>query len=101
MADSVKCPKCGADNPASNKFCDTCGYKLAKKEQKKKPDKEEKKKEKKPEKAAAEKPVSAEEEKAKPAAGGFTINWEVVIWLAILVIAVITRFYDLGAKPMH
>jgi hypothetical protein len=24
----VNCPKCGAENPASNRFCDTCGAKL-------------------------------------------------------------------------
>ena len=27
---SIPCPQCGAENPKNNRFCDTCGAKLAK-----------------------------------------------------------------------
>jgi len=107
MADSLKCPKCGADNPKSNKFCDTCGYKLGEKKEPPKPAKKEepKKEQKKPKGREKEAVVySAEEEVYEgksPDAGGFSISWETIAWIGILIVAVLTRFYDLGIKPLH
>ncbi|MFP4466614.1 MAG: flippase activity-associated protein Agl23 [Candidatus Goldiibacteriota bacterium] len=111
MDDALKCPKCGADNPKDNKFCDTCGYKVAVKPQPKKTDKREKTKKKPPKKEEEQKnkPAETPGAGARPAYeetpgvkfGGIALNWEVVVWLLIIILAAISRFAVLGDKPMH
>ncbi len=112
MSETLKCPKCGEENPKSNRFCDSCGSKLAAREEsapvKAAPEVAEKKKA----KPAAEKTVkeikktaaifqdSAEVMQSAPASG-FAINWEILAWAAILIFTICTRFTDLGIKPLH
>lgn len=110
MSEQLKCAKCGAENPKANKFCDTCGYKLIEvraAEQKKpaadeavqeKHGKLEKRKAKKPEPAAVVSEVFKPHENT---AGSVVINWEIIAWIGIMIIAILIRFYDLGTKPMH
>ncbi|MCX7698912.1 MAG: TIGR03663 family protein [Candidatus Goldbacteria bacterium] len=115
MSEVIKCPKCGADNPTVNKFCDTCGSKLEVKQQIKKT--QEKPIEKK--KVEPQKPIEKSEKKEKHVEviekeiyeqeatqisflqKGIVINWEIIIWIAIVIMAVCLRFFDLGAKPLH
>jgi uncharacterized protein (TIGR03663 family) len=110
MSDYVKCPKCGEDNPKSNRFCDSCGAKLAVKEEPaaaKQAEAPEKKKI----KPGAEKPVkrsifsaaavTPEEARDLAPKGGIVINWELIAWAAILIFTICTRFTDLGLKPLH
>lgn len=109
MSETLKCAKCGAENPKSNKFCDTCGYKLsaAAVEVKKAPAVStavvqaapEKKKAKKEEREV-ETYIAVSGSKGA-AALPFNISWETVIWAVIILVGIITRFYDLGTKPMH
>jgi uncharacterized protein (TIGR03663 family) len=112
MADYVKCPKCGEENPKTNRFCDSCGAKLAVREEpaaakQQAVEAPEKKKAKPAAEKQAKRPmfggaaVQAEEEYAPAATGGITINWEVLAWAAILIFTVCTRFTDLGIKPLH
>ena len=110
MAENIKCPKCGADNPKENKFCDTCGYKLvAKKEPIKQPGKPTEKK-----KVIAEEIVAepVKEKKEQPVIekikeeetitkSGIVIDWEMICWILIIIFTFFTRFYDLGTKPLH
>lgn len=116
MPDMTRCTKCGADNPATNKFCDTCGSKLEiKQQQVKKP--QEKPVEKK--KIEVQKPIEKLEKKEKQVIEkqekeiyeqeteiaftkqGIVINWEVIAWVAVVLTAILLRFLDLGAKPLH
>jgi len=116
MPELIKCQKCGSENPGNNKFCDSCGYKLSvpaavrenvkktekpeKAEKIEKPaDKVEKKKIKVPE-ASVFTPYEAEQTGAARIAG-FTLDWELLIWLGIIAVTIFTRFYDLGVKPLH
>lgn len=120
MSDTLKCPKCGAENPKKNKFCDSCGFKVSAPAPKEEPAKKAEKPAEKPAERAAvvEKAAPVEKKKPKPvekeaafvpyepdksgvSIGGFLINWETLIWLGIIVITLLTRFYDLGAKPLH
>jgi predicted membrane-bound mannosyltransferase len=100
------CSNCGADNPKSNRFCDTCGAKLnpaAVAEEA-------------PAKAA--KPVKAvaarkKDEEAQPepalvraSSGGLgtlSLAWDSpALWMTLIVIfGAILRLWDLGAKPLH
>ncbi|MCX8092989.1 MAG: TIGR03663 family protein [Candidatus Goldbacteria bacterium] len=115
MSDVIKCPKCGADNPTINKFCDTCGSKLEIKQQVKKI--QEKPVEKK--KVEPQKPIEKPEKKEKHVEviereiyeqetadisflqKSIVINWEIIAWIAIVIMAVCLRFFDIGAKPLH
>lgn len=109
MAENIKCPKCGADNPKENKFCDTCGYKLvSKKEPVKQPVKPAEKK-----KVIIEETVEefVKEKKEQPiiekikeetiTKSGIVIDWEIICWILIIIFTLFTRFYDLGTKPLH
>jgi uncharacterized protein (TIGR03663 family) len=111
MADTLKCPKCGEENPKTNKFCDSCGSKLAGapvvREEPKAAEKPEKKKAKpayekqqKEIKEYAPAGVSAPGE-AEVKLAGVTINWETLAWIAIILVAIMLRFSDLGTKPLH
>ncbi len=109
MPENIKCPKCGADNPKENKFCDTCGYKLVAKKEPPKPLKPEKKKtvilEEKNKEIIKEveqgekiiPEISAEESKKS----GLVLDWEIICWILIIIVTLLTRFYDLGTKPLH
>ncbi len=92
------CPKCGAENPAGNRFCDNCGTKLETPPSKKQT-----------------KPKATVPEAARPAPGpgpaaeslspgrqavGW-LTWENLLWLAVLAVTVWLRFYVLGEKPLH
>jgi uncharacterized protein (TIGR03663 family) len=112
MADTLKCPKCGEENPRTNKFCDTCGAKLAGaaapavKEEPRAPEKIEKKKAEKPAAQKSQKeharPLSFAPSGEEAASGsGISINWETMAWLAIILVTIILRFSDLGTKPLH
>ncbi|HDQ26267.1 MAG TPA: TIGR03663 family protein [bacterium] len=117
MADNLKCPKCAAENPKENRFCDTCGAKLGaapakaspeKQPERKKADKGRPEKAAKPDDLTVPEPayIDDDEEEAEPAAvaapgKGFAVNREVIIWIAIFAAAIMLRFIDLGVKPMH
>jgi len=115
MADTIKCPKCGSENPKTNKFCDTCGNKLVKDEAKKTEPVAKEKAEKaerpdkpaKPEKKAKEADYSGTPSYAAEAGdkgffnGGLVINWETILYILIIIITIISRFADLGTKPLH
>ncbi len=109
MADTIKCPKCGAENPKTNKFCDTCGNKLVKEEVKKqepvvkeKPEKLLRTEKKQGKEGDHVSQVFGEAADGKGfMVGGFAINWETIIWLLIIIVTLITRFADLGTKPLH
>jgi uncharacterized protein (TIGR03663 family) len=113
MSDTIKCPKCGEENPRTNKFCDSCGAKLsaapAVKDEPKAAEKIEKKKTVKPagEKAkeyrdlAAPVFAGAEDMETGAVKGGVIINRETLAWLAIILVAIMLRFTDLGLKPLH
>lgn len=108
MPENIKCPKCGADNPKENKFCDSCGYKLVSKKEPPKQAKPEKKKipifnevvteipKEKTEKSGIQ--VFEEVEIKKV---GLVLDWEIICWILIIIITILTRFYDLGTKPLH
>ena len=113
MADTLKCPKCGEENPKSNRFCDSCGGKLtvpsataaAVKEEPAKPGAVKKVKAAVKEEVKTSKPFFASEEPLPadlaPSTGGFVINWEIVAWILIIIGAFAIRFIDLGIKPLH
>jgi len=111
MPDVIKCSKCGADNPATNKFCDTCGSKLEIKQQQVKKTQEkvaEKKKieppkiTEKPEKKVISVAIKEEQDiESQVTQQGIIINWEIIAWAAIVITAILLRFLDLGAKPLH
>ncbi len=113
MPDVIKCSKCGADNPVTNKFCDTCGSKLEVKQQqvkklqekpveKKKiePQKPQEKFEKK-ENQVFEKEAVQQETETVVTQQGIVLNWEIIAWAAIVILAICLRFFDIGAKPLH
>jgi len=100
MADTMKCAKCGSENPKDNKFCDSCGAKLMV------PGDPAKKEAKADGKKAAAKTVKSSDmaittQDLIQTPGAFTINWEAVIWLLIIIAAFVSRFAVLGDKPMH
>ncbi len=91
----MNCPKCGAENPNQNRFCDTCGTKLVKKE---------KKTENQPQVSSptAAHPASPVAEKVRVGAPGLKwLTGEQLVWLVILAVAAFLRFYALGEKPLH
>jgi uncharacterized protein (TIGR03663 family) len=98
----MNCPKCGAENPASNRFCDDCGAKLALA-----PAAAPKKEIKKGHPALAA-PVPATAGAAFPPtdanAGGWLAKWftpENLVWAIIILAGIWLRFYALGDKPLH
>ncbi|HRU40290.1 MAG TPA: TIGR03663 family protein, partial [Candidatus Goldiibacteriota bacterium] len=111
MSDTLKCPKCGEENPRANKFCDSCGAKLAAaaspaaREESKAPEKKKAKPvaEKQVKETRAAEPVGAavESEDAEVPSAGLVINWETLAWTAIILACIILRFADLGTKPLH
>lgn len=90
----MNCPKCGGENPATHRFCDTCGTKLGGKE-----------KERKKESPAAEPAAGgADFVPAAPAAAlswtqGW--NWEALAWGLVFAVALVLRFTLLNEKPLH
>ena len=113
MADTIKCPKCGEENPRTNRFCDSCVSKLTAPAAAAAPAREEvlkpgeKKKVKavvKEETRAVKAPVfstAAPAADLAPAQGSIVINWEIVAWILIIIAAFAIRFIDLGVKPLH
>jgi uncharacterized protein (TIGR03663 family) len=110
MADTIKCPKCGEENPSGNRFCDSCGAKLVQaaaapvKEEALKP--ADKKKIKIPSRESKEPRPAADDAYYGDAAslappGTIFINWEIVAWVIIVVVAFALRFAFLGDKPLH
>jgi len=99
----MNCPKCGAENPATNRFCDDCGTKLIAAVEKK-DNNSPKKKDK--ERAAAA-PVVVSAAPGLPSGHGplgAVAAWltpENLLWLALLIAAAFLRFYALGEKPLH
>ncbi len=105
MADNIKCAKCGSDNPKSNKFCDSCGAKLAAapSAQQSAPvvKKETVKQEKQP-KIKEEKITEQIQGPVNYQPGqGIVIDWEMMAWITIMILTIISRFADLGTKPLH
>ncbi|MCE5299780.1 MAG: TIGR03663 family protein [Spirochaetia bacterium] len=107
MAETLKCPKCGEENPKTNRFCDSCGTKLAAvaaqapaaREEAAKPEKIKKTR------AVAKAVYAPEEEGAdtdiRSEVGGLVINWEMLAWAGIIITAILLRFIALGEKPLH
>ncbi|MBN1595868.1 TIGR03663 family protein, partial [candidate division FCPU426 bacterium] len=99
----MNCPKCGADNPASNIFCDTCGVKLVKKEKKKAHASEAAREE----KIGVAAPAAAPQlfaEAPQPVKGANLpdwLTWENLLWLIIFMVGAFLLFYRLGEKPLH
>ncbi|HXC63330.1 MAG TPA: zinc ribbon domain-containing protein, partial [bacterium] len=95
----IACPQCGAENPKTNRFCDTCGAKMAA------PAAAEDAKSGRPKPAAALAKRRAEEE-PEPAlarAGSQALGMDVnVLWMAAIVLfGAFLRLWQLGAKPLH
>lgn len=98
------CANCGSDNPKANRFCDTCGVKLAQPAAEAAPAA--------PAKAAK---VRRGAEEAAPAAvlgpetflaggqGGLGAFFrQPVVWMAVIVVfGAFLRLWDLGSKPLH
>jgi uncharacterized protein (TIGR03663 family) len=96
----VICPKCGGDNPANNRFCDTCGAKLLAKDNK------EKKKEALPVSSQSQMPprpsaVASLSGSVIPEALVQWLSLENLIWIGLFITAFFLRFYALGDKPLH
>jgi uncharacterized protein (TIGR03663 family) len=88
---ALKCPKCGEDNPKNNRFCDSCGTKLAAAE----PERKE---------ALARRPAPPAAAKAAEASGpGFLtgVNSDLVWLLVIVAFGAFLRLWALGEKPLH
>lgn len=108
------CPKCGAENPAANRFCDTCGAKLQVAAPTGVKDKEKRK-----ETTAAVSGGAAVAVRTAPAASpgilptglaagdglaGSLAHWltgENLLWLGFFIVAFFLRFFALGDKPLH
>ncbi|MEI7640316.1 MAG: flippase activity-associated protein Agl23 [bacterium] len=127
MSETVKCPNCGDAVPKSNRFCDNCGNKMAREESKKPELKKEIVKKEEENKDETKKPAvaAAKAEKRGTRAvdlietvetetfdsdvltidgglkKGFIFDWEKIIFAGIMLIAIISRFTDLGIKPLH
>ena len=95
----IACPQCGAENPKTNRFCDTCGAKMAAAVAE----------DAKAGKAAKPAPAPAKrraEEDAEPAllrGNGQVLGVDVhVLWMtAIVLFGAFLRLWQLGAKPLH
>ncbi|HTB34617.1 MAG TPA: flippase activity-associated protein Agl23, partial [bacterium] len=96
----IACPQCGAENPKTNRFCDTCGAKMAASAVAD---------DGKPGKAKAAAAPAAKrrvEEEAEPAllrANGQVLGLDVhVLWMTVVVLfGAFLRLWQLGAKPLH
>jgi uncharacterized protein (TIGR03663 family) len=90
----VNCPNCGAENPATNLFCDSCGTKLVKKEA------EKQKKKNVPDNRGAQPHAPALAEAGRsfslPA-----VPLETLAWAVIFAVGAFILFYQLGLKPLH
>jgi uncharacterized protein (TIGR03663 family) len=100
----MNCPKCGAENPASNRFCDECGTKLAAAS----PTPAAKKETKKPQPAPVSPAPAASVVTAPGMPSGSAMEWivkwmtlENLVWALLLIAGVWLRFYALGDKPLH
>jgi uncharacterized protein (TIGR03663 family) len=100
---ALVCTQCNADNPKTNRFCDTCGAKLPKADEAAPPKAAPKPKA--AEASARPRPASAEAEAALPSlAGGgqgISIDQNMVWLLVILGIGAFLRLFELGLKPLH
>lgn len=113
MPDVKICGKCNAKNPASNSFCEQCGSKLnVSAPVPPSPDRIEKIEKKqtpvtvKPAKSVASNEPEAKERiqasfPALPSSGGISLSWMNLIYIALFLITVFTRFDHLGDKPHH
>jgi uncharacterized protein (TIGR03663 family) len=101
---ALNCPNCGSDNPKANRFCDTCGAKLAA------PADEAPKAPAKPAPKAALR--RRDEEAAAPAlaepllagTGGSlsaVFNQPLVWFMLVIAFGAFLRLWDLGSKPLH
>lgn len=101
MPETKLCGKCGAKNPFSNNFCEQCGSKLQPTAQ--------------TEKVVKQVPVG-KNSKATPAVESdikdrslsspafkvdFSFSWLEIVYAALILITVFTRFHHLGDKPHH
>ena len=95
-AGSIPCPQCGAENPKSNRFCDTCGAKLAQALEAAAPVKAGKV-------AAPAKAPARSQEALEPALArtGIVLDNHFAWMLLIMAVGVFLRLWDLGAKPLH
>ncbi len=84
----MKCPKCGAENPAANRFCDSCGTKLIHQE-KSNPIQ------------VTPAPVSSQHQVSAPLVAASWWTRENLFWLAIFLVAAVLLFLKLGDKPLH
>ena len=94
---SITCAQCEAENPKSNRFCDSCGAKLVKVEDSVVPAG-------KGTKVPAPKLVARpREDSVEPmlARNGIIIDTNMIWMLLILGLGVFLRLWDLGAKPLH
>jgi len=99
----IACPQCGAENPKSNRFCDSCGAKMAGAAGA--PAADDAKPGAKPAKAAAAPRRKPEDEDLSPAlarpAGLWGLDPE-VLWMALIVaVGAFLRLWALGDKPLH
>ncbi|HTB21318.1 MAG TPA: flippase activity-associated protein Agl23 [bacterium] len=105
----IACPQCGAENPKANRFCDTCGVKLASAaEEPKAAAKEAKGPGRAAAVAAAPRKRAEEDAPFKPllaqASGGALlggIDANKLWWFLIVAFGAFLRLWALGAKPLH
>ncbi len=103
MAATV-CPQCGADNPKSNRFCDTCGAKLASEDPKPARDSRPVPAAAAPRRRGAEEPPKAFAPALAPGSGpGSAMGLPVSTWAwaAVVAVGAFLRLWALGAKPLH
>lgn len=97
----MNCPKCGAENPASNRFCDSCGAKLsAPAEKKDSRDNRDARRKERPAEAAQPLPAAPAYQGPLSSAAAW-LTPENLIWLGLFIAAFFLRFYALGDKPLH
>ncbi|MGH7441462.1 MAG: flippase activity-associated protein Agl23, partial [bacterium] len=92
------CPQCGAENPKTNRFCDTCGVKMVS------PATEGSKDVRPAPRVAA--PVRRRDEAAASVALSadsrtWAIDTKVLWWILIVGVGTFLRLWALGAKPLH
>jgi uncharacterized protein (TIGR03663 family) len=97
------CPKCGAENPGGNRFCDNCGAKLSAAASEKKDKERERPK---PERTVVRTEAAPVWATSAPSGLASAPVWswltgENLLWLLLFVVAGILRFYALGDKPLH
>jgi len=96
----VNCPNCGAENPATNLFCDSCGAKLVKKEA------EKTKKKNLPDSRGVQLNVPTPTKAYAPGDTGHgqslpSVSLETLAWAVIFVVGAFLLFYRLDLKPLH